>query len=177
MAAQIGRRGHAQATVVGETGADEGGVRQVAHAHAAVEAFGGQIDDAVAQVERDAHIGMQFVKQRHQRRHVAAAEAGRGGDAQLPAGAHAAGADGGFHVGDICQDTRAFFQKGGAFMREGEAARGAHQQFHAQARFQRIQPAADHGRGHSFGLRSGGQAAALCHRDEGFDLLELVHDA
>ena len=172
---QVARRGHTQAAVVGQPRDHQRGVGQIAHAHGAVIAFGRQVHHAITQIERDADFRVQVVEAQHQRRHMAAAKAGRCRDAQLAAGAHAAGADGGFHVGDIGQDALAFFQKGAAFGREADAARGAHQQLDAQVRFQRVHAATDHGRGHAFSLGGGRQAASLGDGDKGFDMLELVH--
>ena len=69
---------------------------------------------------------------RHQRRHVAAPEAGRRRDAQVAAGLDAAGAHAGFGIGQVGQQALAVFEEGAAFVRQRDAARGAHQQLDAQ---------------------------------------------
>jgi hypothetical protein len=58
MALQVGGRGHAQAAVVGQAHADQRRIGQIAHAHGAVEALAGQVHHAVAEVERDRHLGV-----------------------------------------------------------------------------------------------------------------------
>jgi hypothetical protein len=111
-ALQVGRGGHAQAAVVGQPRADQAGVGQVAHAHRAVEALVDDVDHAVAEVERQAQVGMLGQEARHQRRHVAAAEAGRRRDAQMAAGLEPARADGGLGVGQRGQQALAVLQEG-----------------------------------------------------------------
>ena len=56
-------------------------------------------------------------------------------------------------------------------------ARRAHQQLHAQPRLERVDAPADDRRRDAFGCRGGGQAAAGGDGDEGFELLEFVHDS
>lgn len=166
VARQIGGRCHAQTPVVGDAHAHQGRIGQVAHAHRAVEPLAGQIDHAVAQVERDGHLGMQVAKARHQRCHVAPAEARRRGDAQVPGGLHAAGGHAGLGIRHVGQQALAIFEKGAALVREVDAPRGAHHELHPQVLFQRIEPAPHDGGGHAFGLGGGGEAAARCHRHE-----------
>ena len=111
----------------------------------------------------------------HQRRHVAAAEAGRRRHAQVPARLDATGADAGFGIGDAHQQALAVLQEGAALVREAQAARGPHQQLDAQSRFQGIDaPPDDRGR-HALGPGRGGQAAARGDGDEGFELGQAVH--
>ncbi|MCY1364805.1 hypothetical protein D9M69_516260 [compost metagenome] len=117
------------------------------------------------------------MKARHQRRDMAAAEAGRRGHAQVATGLHAAGAHAGLGVRELGQEALAVFEKGTAFVRERDAARGAHQQLDAQAFFERVDATAhDRGR-HAFRLGRRGEAAAGRDRDKGFELLEAVHGA
>ena len=71
-------RGHAQAAVVGQAHAHQRRIGQVAHAHRAVVAFARQVDHAVAQVQRDRHVGMQFAE-------LAAPAAPRGAGRNRPA--------------------------------------------------------------------------------------------
>ena len=172
---QISRGGHAQAAVVGHAHTDQRAVGQVAHADGAVKALGRQVHHPVAQVERNRHIGVQFAKARHQRGHMAAAKPGRGGDAQMAARLDAARRHTGFGIGHIREQALAIFQKSAAFVGQGDAPGGAHQQLHAQAFLQRIEPAADDGRGHALGSGCGGQAALGGNRDKSFEGFELVH--
>jgi hypothetical protein len=174
-ALQVGRRGHTQAAVVGQAHAHQAGIGQVAHADGAVKAFVDDVHHPVAQVQRQAHLGVLQAERRHQRGHVAAAETGRRGDTQVPAGLDAAGADAGLGIAQIGQQALAIFKKGTAFVRERDAARGAHQQLHAQAFFQRVNAPANHRRGHVLGQRGGREAAPGGDRHKGFDLLEPSH--
>ena len=169
-----GRR-DAAAAVVGQAQAHQRRIGHVAHAHRAIEAFAGHVDQPVAEVQRDRDLGMQLMKARHQRRHVPAAEAGRGRHAQMAAGLDAAGAHAGFGIGELDQQALAVLEKGAAFVRERDAPRGAHQQLDAEPLFQRIEPPAhDRGR-HAFRLGGRRQAAARGHGNEGFKLFESVH--
>ena len=101
MALQVGRRGHAQAAVVGHAHAHQRRVRHVAHAHGAVKALAGNVHHAVAQVQGDGDLGVQLAKLGHQRRHVAPPKARRRGDAQVAAGLDAPGADAGLGIGQV----------------------------------------------------------------------------
>ncbi len=175
--AQVLGRGHAQAPVLGQAHADQRGVGQIAHPHRAVEPLGGQVDHAVAQIERDRDIGMQLAIARHQRRHVAPPETGRRGDAQVAAGLHAARRYAGLGVRELHQQALAVFQESAALVRERDAPRGAHQQLDAEPLLQRIEPAPHDGRRHALGLGRGRQAAPRRHRHKGFHGLELVHRA
>jgi hypothetical protein len=111
----------------------------------------------------------------HERRHVPPAEAGRGGDAQVAARLHAAGAHAGLGGRQVGQQALAVLEEGAALVGERDAAGGAHQQLHAQAFLQRIDATAHHRGGDALGGGRRGEAALGGHRDEGFDLLELVH--
>lgn len=173
---QVGRCGHAQAAVVGQAHADQAGVAQVAHPHRAVEAFIDDVHHPVAEVERHAHVRMPRQEVRHQRRHVAAAEAGRGGDPQMAAGLDAARGDAGFGIVELGEQALAVFQEGAAFMRQAQAAGGAQQQLHPEPGFQRVQPPAHHRRGHAFRLRGGGEATLGGHQHEGLHLFETIHE-
>ena len=98
MARQVGGRGHAHAPVVGQAHANQGRIGQVAHPHRAVKTFAGQVDHAVAQIERDRHLGMQVPKPRHQWRHMAPPKTGRRRQAQMPAGLDTARAHAGLGI-------------------------------------------------------------------------------
>ena len=108
----------AQPPVVGQPHADQRRVGQVADPHRAVKTFAGEIDHPVTQIERNRDVAVQFAKPRHQRRHVAAPEARRRGDAQMATGLDAAGADAGLRVGHIRQQPLRVFQEGGALVGE-----------------------------------------------------------
>ena len=154
-ARQVSRRGHGLAAVVGQTDADQRRIGQIAHAHRAVVALGRQLDHAVRQVERNAQARVFGMKGRHQRRHVPAPEAGRRRQPQVAAGLHAAGRHAGLGARHVGQEALAVVQKRSALMRQRDAPRGAHQQLDAQVFFQRVEPAADHGRRHALGARGG----------------------
>ncbi|MNT11087.1 hypothetical protein D3C72_1459490 [compost metagenome] len=165
-AAQVLGRGHAQAPVVGHAHAHQRRIGQVANADRTVIAFASQIHQAVAQVERGRHLGVAGMVERQERRHMAAAKTRRRRDAQMPGGLDAARADAGLDIGQIGEQALAVLQKGNAFVREGEFARGAHQQLDAQALLQRIQAAAHDGGCHAFGLGGGGEAATRSNGDK-----------
>ena len=174
---QVAGRRHAEPPVVGQAQADQGRIGHVADPHRAVEALAGQVDHPVAEVERQAHLGMRAAEPRQQRRHVPPAEARRRGDPQMAAGPHPAGTDAGFGIGPVGQQPLCVFQESGALVGQRQPPGGAHHQLDAEPRLQRVQPPAHDRRRHALGQRGRGEAAALGHGDEGFDLLELVHVA
>jgi len=108
-------------------------------------------------------------------RNVRAAEAGRRRQFQVPARLDAAETDRRLGVGEVVQEALAVFEKGLAFEGQGQLARRAREQAHAEARFERIEAAADDRRRHALGARGCRQAAARRRFDEGSDLLELIH--
>ena len=158
-ALQVGRGGHAQTPVVGQAHADQVRVGHVTHAHRAIKTFVDDVDHPVAEVQRQTHLGVLGQEQRHQRGHMAAPKTGRRGDAHMATGLHPAGTDTGLGAGQVGQQALAIFQKRAAFMGQRDASRGAHQQLHAQALFQRVDAPADHGRGHALDQGRSGQAA------------------
>ncbi len=175
VARQVPRRRHAQPAVVGHAHAHQRGIGQVADPHRAVVALARQVDHAVAEVERDGHVRVQLAKARHQRCHVAPAEPRRRRDPQVPAGLDAAGAHAGLGIGQVGQQALAVFQEGTALMGQRQATGGADHQLDAQALLQRVDPPAHDGRRHALGLGRRREAAAGGDRDEGLELLELVH--
>jgi hypothetical protein len=68
------------------------------------------------------------------------------------------------------QDALAVFQEGRALIGQRQFARGTLQQLDAQALFQRIEAAADHGRRNALGAGGSRQAALGNHIDKGRDL-------
>ena len=175
VALQVFGRGHAQAPVVGHAHAHQRRVGQVAHAHGAVKALGCQVHHTVAEVERERHCGLLGQEPGHQGRHVAAPKACRGRDAQMAVGPHAPGRHAGLGIGHVGQQALAVFEEGGAFVREADAPRGAHQELDAQVLLQCIEPPPHDGRRHALGARCCRQAAARGHRHERLEGLELVH--
>ena len=159
-AIQISGRSHAQAAVVRNAHADQSRVGQVTHAHSAVKTFTGQIDHAVAQIQRNGDIGVQIAETRHQRCDVATAKAGRGGNAQMTRGLDAASGNAGLGIAHIGEQALAIFQKRAAFVGERDAARGAHHELDAQMLFQSIQSASHDGGRYAFGLGGSCQAAS-----------------
>ncbi len=172
---KIGGCGDEQAPVVGQAHADQVRIGQVADPHRAVVGFADDVDDPVAEVQRHIDFRMLGKKPRHQRRHVAPSETGRRGGAQIAAGLDATCADAGFGVGQIGEQALAVLEEGAALVGQRQSAGGSQQQLDAQTLLQRVEPSPDDRRRHPFGLRRGGQAAALRNRSERFDLLELVH--
>ena len=92
-----------------------------------------------------------------------AAKAGRRGDAQVAAGLDAAGRDAGLGIGQVGQQALAVLQKGAAFVRQGDAPGGAHQQLDAQPLFQRVEPAPHDGRRYAFSQAGCRQATSRGH--------------
>ncbi|MNS92646.1 hypothetical protein D3C72_1267890 [compost metagenome] len=174
-ARQVLGRGHHHAARFGQPDRYQAGVGQVAQADGAVEAFIDQVDHAVRQVQRDRHIRMRLNKQWHQRRHVLAAVARRGGHAQVPAGLDPARRDAGLGVVQVVQDALAVFQEGRAFKGQADLARGPYQQLDAQALLQRVDAPPDDGRRHAFSRRRCGKAAARRDGYKGLQLFEVVH--
>ncbi len=73
-------------------------------------------------------------------------------------------------------DALAIFEKRRALEGQRDLARGADQQFDAEALFERVDAAADDGGRDAFGERRGGQAALRRDGDESLDLFETVHE-
>ncbi|MNM75115.1 hypothetical protein D3C81_868880 [compost metagenome] len=174
-AGQVVGRGHHHAPGLGQPDRDQAGVGQVAQPDRAVEAFVDQVDHAVGQVQRDRYVRVRFDEQRHQRRHVLAAVAGRRGHAQVAAGLDAAGRDAGLGVVQVVQDALAVFQEGRAFKGQADLARGTYQQLHAQPLFQCIDAAPDDGWRHAFRRCCRRQAAARGDGYKSLQLFEMVH--
>ncbi len=170
----IGTRHH-HAPVLRQLDADQAGVGQFADADGAVDALVHQVDQAVGEVEVDRHLGVGIEELHDQRRDVPAAEAGRRGEAQMAARLDAAQAHRRLGIAEFAQYALAILEVGAALEGQRHAPRRAQQQLDAEARFQRIQAAAHHPRRHALGGRGGGQAAAVGHGNEGFDLLQAAH--
>ena len=175
VALEVSRGSHTQAAVVGQAHADQRRIRHIAHAHGAVVAFTGQVDHAVAQVQRQGDLGVVLAKPRHQGRHMATAKTRWRRNAQVAAGLDATSRHTGLGAGHIGQQALAVFQKSAALVRERQPPRGAHHQLDAQALLQRIEPPAHDGGRHALGLGSRGQAASAGHRDKRFKLFEFAH--
>jgi hypothetical protein len=78
-------------------------------------------------------------------------------------------------MGHVGEQALAVFEKGAALVREADAPRGAHEQFDAQVRLERVDAPPDQRGRHALSARCGAQAAARGHGDEGGKRLELVH--
>ena len=102
-ALEVARRRHAKAPVVGQTHAHQAAVGQVADPHGAIDALVDDVDDPVAQVQRNLQVGVQLEEARHQRSDMAAPEAGRCRQPQVAAGAHATCTHARFSTGKIGQ--------------------------------------------------------------------------
>jgi hypothetical protein len=93
----------------------------------------------------------------------------------MPARLHAARRHARLRVLHVVDDALAVFEKRRALEGQRDPARRAHEQFHAEALFQRIEPPADHGGRNAFGLRRRRQAALRRDGRERLDLLEAIH--
>ena len=172
---QILRRCDTQTAVVGHAHADQRRIGQIAHAHGAIKTFTREIHHPVAEVERNLHVGVQRAKARHQRRHVAPPKACRRRDAQVPAGLDATRRHAGLGIGYVREHALAILKEGAAFVRQADAARGAHQELDAQVLLQGVEPPAHDGGRHAFGPRRRREAATRGNRDERLEGLEFVH--
>ncbi|MNM98939.1 hypothetical protein D3C81_1114850 [compost metagenome] len=175
MLGEVGRRAADHALVRRELDRHEIRVDGAADADADVVALAHEIHHAVRQVERDLHFGIGTQERRRVRRHVLAAERSRGGHDQVAGGLVLA--FGNQHLGAVQVGQRflALLHERRALLRHDDAACGAVQQLHADARLERVDAAADHHRRHVLRERGGGHAAVFHHGDEGFDLFEFVH--
>ena len=106
---------------------------------------------------------------------MAAAEAGRRGQAQMPARLGAALADGSLGARQLGQHALAVFQKGLTLRCQRQLARAAVHQAHLQAQLQRVDAPRDHRRRHAFERGGGGEAAAGGHGHKALDLPEAGH--
>jgi len=172
---QVVGAGDDEAPVLRQVHADEARVVERADAHRDVDVLVDDVRDAVGEFEGDRHLRMRFEERRHERSDVHATEAGRGGDAQVPARLDSAERYRRLCVVQVAQQSLAVFEEGAALEGERDAPRGSHEQAHAQARFERVDATTDHGRRHAFGARGRAQAALRGDRDEGLDLAESRH--
>jgi hypothetical protein len=92
---------------------------------------------------------------------MAAAEAGRRGQAQVTTRFHAAFGHAGLGVVEVGDQALAVFQEGAALVGQGDAPGGAGQQLDAQPGLQRVHAPADDGRRHALGLGGRAERAAV----------------
>ncbi|MNT10391.1 hypothetical protein D3C72_1452190 [compost metagenome] len=172
---EVRRRAAHHALVRCQLDRDEVRIDRPADADAHVIAFAHQVDHAVSQVKGDLHFRVGGEEGRRVRRHVLAPERGRRRHDQVAGGLVLAFGD--QHLGAVQVGERllALLHEHRALLGHGDAARGAVQQLDADARFERVDAAADHHRRDVLRQRRGGHAAVLHHGDKGFDLLEFVH--
>src|SRR3546814_14574519 len=83
----------------------------------------------------------------------------------------------GLGAGEILDDAQAVFEKRRALGGQRQAARGARDQPHAEACFERVDAAADHCRRQIERTRGGGQAAALRNLPESLYFPYRIHQA
>lgn len=129
----IGRRGHHDAFVIRELGADQRRVRQRCDTDRDVDPFADQVDHPVVQVQCEGNVAMFGKKGGHERRHVLPPEAGRRRNQQMAAGVGAALGDRRFCIVQVGQDALAILQEGFALVGQCDFARGALQKFHTEA--------------------------------------------
>ena len=123
-----------------------------------------------------ARLGCAGEEGRKVRRDVLAPERGRRGDDEPPRGALRADGERVLRRAQLPEDAVAIFVECGTLGGEGDLARGALEELHAEALLELVDAPPDHRRRDAFLARSGGKAAALRDIDEGRQLLELVHD-
>ena len=94
---------------------------------------------------------------------MAATEACRGSDAQMAARFQAARTHACLSVSHIGQHALTVLQESSAFVGQGDASRGANQQFDAQVRLQAVQATPHDGGRHALGFGCSCQAPFLGH--------------
>ena len=105
---------HAERQIVGQLIGDIAkiiGVEHLADAHRAIDTFVQQVDQAVAEIERNAKLRMLVHVALDERHHMFAPEAGRRGNLEVAADAQAAERNRRLGVDEIGQDALALFEK------------------------------------------------------------------
>jgi hypothetical protein len=134
VARQVGRRGAQQAAVGGDAARDHPRVGRGTEADADIEGLLRQRGRVDRQLQLHLHLRVLLDEARDHRRHVAAAEAERGVDAQQALWRALGGAEQALHVVDLAQDAARVLEIGFALGRQAHAAGRAHHQRQPEAR-------------------------------------------
>ena len=172
---QVGGRGAYEAAVGGDAAGLDAGVGRGAEADAHVHGMFGQVEGAVGEIEDHFHVGIASREVGKGRGQVATAEAEGGVDAQQAAGHFAAAEQGALQVVQVVQDLFAAFQVAAAFRAQADASRGAVEEAHAEAVFQRGEATAHAGGRDAQGLGRGGQGGLAGEEGEEGEVREVVH--
>ena len=173
---QIGGRGAEHAAVrVRQRQGHQAGILRPAIAKCRVHRLAVDIGRAVGQVQAQIHacvLALELVQPGHE--HVAA-QVGGGGQLQRAAQSGLAASQLVAHLAQAGQRGAAVLQKQLALLREPQAARGAHEQGHAQLCLQPLERCAGRSRRQVQGTRRGREAAAVCGAHEDIQVLQAFH--
>ena len=107
----VGGTGNDGAPHLAQFAADQTGVEHLADAYGAIHAFVQQVDQAVAEIERDANLGMLVHVALDERYHVLTSKSGRRRYLEVSADAQAAERNSRLGIHEIGQDALAFLEK------------------------------------------------------------------
>ena len=139
-ARQIGRGGAGDKTHIADLTADQGGILQLADTHGAIDAFLGQVDQAVGDADIEFDVGINAVELPDMRHHQGMGDGGRQIDAQLALRLQRAGpAKARFGSVNRAKYLDALAKIISAVLGQRQAPRGAGQQLYAKIGFQILQ--------------------------------------
>ena len=175
VAAQVRGRGAHHALDLADPARHERGVHQRAQADAQVGALLDQVDHAVGDGELDLHLGVARKEVRQRRRELVHAERGADVHAQQPARLGAEARDLVLRLGDVGEDALAAMEIGLALGCQGEPARRAIEQAHAEAVLQARHQLGDRRGREAEVARGDGKAAQLDRAHEGGHIARATH--
>ena len=164
--AKIGRRPDDAELGAAEPAGDQARVLQKAEAHADVDAFADEIDDAVVEGAMDVDVRIARLERAQQRRHLDAAERDRHVDAQVAGGLELRVFQNKLGLLDVGERLAAALEEGCAVLGQADAPRGAGEQPGADLVFQPADGVADAGLGDAELGGGTHEGEALRHFDE-----------
>ena len=146
-----------------------------ADAHRDVEALVDEIDDAVGQLDVEAHVGMALGEFGDRGREIVRAEGDAAGEAQRAARHDSSGAGRRFGLVEIGEELYAALVKGAAGLGERKAAGRAVEQARAEVRLELGHVPRHRRHRHAEPVGGAREAAGLDDPGEGIDGVEAVH--
>ena len=172
---QIIRRGHGQQADRSQFARHITRVEPRSDADRQVDAFFDQIDEAIGKVQRQVDLGISLLECRQQRGYPFEPETQRQVQAQVAAWRQARFHRIGFGTFYQIDDDSAFFQICRAGAGQGQLARGAHHQLHAQVLFQCSNLARNHRTCHSKLIGYGGKTAEIRYPHKQVHCIKTIH--
>ncbi|MOA02268.1 hypothetical protein D3C78_1217120 [compost metagenome] len=175
LSGQVARSGDDQQAAAAELADDFPRIELAGDTNRQVDAFFDQVLLPVAEVHRQADLGVGLRELQKQRHQPAQAEAERQADAQLPAGGQPLLHHPGFGLFDQFENHPALFQVGTACRGQRQAPRAAHHELDAQVLFQCRDLPGNHRACHAELAGGGREAAQFGHPHEQVHRIESVH--